>query len=315
VGPPSLALPTGASYGGQAYANVSPQRRRREGGLSPFEIRIVGALLSGTAGGRPAHRRMYNGTPVHADLERLIALQRLDTAAEAARKKLADEPERDKAFDARLDTARQRVAAAKESLADNQNARRTLEKEVAVHQGRLSKFREQAMAVKTNQEYHAVQHEIAHAQTEIKKHEDAMLERMLEADDLAAAVKKAESELAAEQKAIDADRKAMKTEHGELQKALEKMGHERAAIVGALDKQVLLTFEQVAKKRNGIAVAEAKDGICTICHVRLRPQVFNTVRRNESIMQCDHCNRILYFVPATAAAGAAPAVDPSAQPS
>jgi len=256
---------------------------------------------------------MYNGAPVHADLERLIALQRLDTAAEAARKKLADEPERDKAFDARLDAARQRVATAKDRLSDNQNARRAIEKEVAVHQGRLSKFREQAMAVKTNQEYHAIQHEIAHAQAEIKKHEDAMLERMLEADDLTAGVKKAESELAAEQKAIDADRKVMKAEHGELQKALETMGGERAAIVGALDKQVLLTFEQVAKKRHGVAVAEAKDGICTICHVRLRPQVFNTVRRNEAIIQCDSCNRILYFVPAPAAA--APAVDPSAHPS
>jgi predicted nucleic acid-binding Zn-ribbon protein len=256
------------------------------------------------------HCRMYNGAPVHADLERLIALQRLDTAAEAARKKLADEPERDKAFDTRLEAARQRLAAAKDLLAENQNARRTTEKEVAVHQGRLSKFREQAMAVKTNQEYHAIQHEIAHAQAEIKKHEDAMLERMLEADDLTAAVKKAESELAAEQKAIDADRKTMKADHGELQKALEKMGEERVAIVRALDAQVLLTFEQVAKKRNGIAVAEAKNGICTICHVRLRPQVFNTVRRNESIMQCDHCNRILYYVPAPAAA-----VDPSAQPS
>ena len=256
---------------------------------------------------------MYNGAPVHADLERLIALQRLDTAAEAARKKLVDEPERDKAFDARLDAARQRVVTAKDRLTDNQNARRAIEKEVAVHQGRLSKFREQAMAVKTNQEYHAIQHEIAHAQAEIKKHEDAMLERMLEADDLTAGVKKAESELAAEQKAIDADRKVMKTEHGELQRALETMGAERAAIVGALDKQVLLTFEQVAKKRNGVAVAEAKDGICTICHVRLRPQIFNTVRRNESIIQCDSCNRILYFVPAPAAA--APAVDPSAHPS
>ena len=236
---------------------------------------------------------MYNGPPVHADLERLIALQRLDTAAEAARRKLADEPERERALDARIDGAQQRVAAAKERLADNQNARRAIEKEVAVHQGRLSKFREQAMAVKTNQEYHAIQHEIAHAQAEIKKHEDAMLERMLEADDLTAALKKAEADLAAEQKAIDADRKAMKAEHGELQQSLEKMGAERSALVGALDKQVLLTFDQVAKKRNGVAVAEAKDGICTICHVRLRPQVFNTVRRNESIMQCDHCQRIL----------------------
>src|SRR5262249_57587746 len=99
------------------------------------------------------------------------------------------------------EAGKQGVAVAKTELAANQNARRDIEKELALHQGRLSKFREQAMAVKTNQEYHAIQHEIAHAQGEIKTHEDRMLERMLEADELAAAVKKSEGALSAEQKA------------------------------------------------------------------------------------------------------------------
>ena len=241
------------------------------------------------------------GDLMNADLERVIALQRLDSAVDAAKKKLADEPERERALDARLDAAKQHVVDAKARLTENQGARRDIEKELALHQGRLSKFREQAMAVKTNQEYHAIQHEISHAQGEIKTHEDRMLERMLEADELTAAAKKSEAELSAEQKAIDADRKAMKAEHAELQTAIEKMAGERAALVSALPPEVLSRFEQVAKKRNGVAVAEAKEGICTICHVRLRPQVFNTVRRNEEIVQCDSCQRILYFVPAPAA--------------
>jgi predicted nucleic acid-binding Zn-ribbon protein len=54
-------------------------------------------------------------------------------------------------------------------------------------------------------------------------------------------------------------------------------------------------------------VAEARDGICTICHVRLRPQVFNNVRLNADIIQCDSCQRILYFVPAAPAAVEQPA--------
>ena len=130
---------------------------------------------------------------MNADLERLIALQQLDSAAHDAERRLAEEPERDKALDARLEAARQAGGAAKERLAENQNARRAIEKDVAVHQGRLSKFRDQAMAVKTNQEYHAIQHEIAFAQTEIKKLEDKILELMLEADDLTATVKRAET--------------------------------------------------------------------------------------------------------------------------
>jgi len=239
---------------------------------------------------------------MNTDLERLIALQRLDTAADAARRTLASEPEREAALAGRLEGAQQRVASAKTRLADNQTARRAIEKDVAVHQGRLSKFREQAMAVKTNQEYHAIQKEIGFAQGEIKSLEDKVLERMIEADELTSALKKAEAELASEQKAIDADRRAITTEHAELGAALDRMTRERATLVAALDPAVLVTFEQVSRKRNGVAVAEARDGICTICHVRLRPQVFNTVLKNEQIIQCDSCNRILYHVPKSAAA-------------
>ena len=48
-------------------------------------------------------------------------------------------------------------------------------------------------------------------------------------------------------------------------------------------------------------MAEARDGLCTVCHVRLRPQVFNEARRNAGIVQCDSCTRILYFVPVASA--------------
>src|SRR5206468_9534042 len=116
-----------------------------------------------------------------------------DSAAHDAQRRLADGPARAQALDARLEAARRRLAAAKERLAQNQNARRDIEKEVAVHQGRLSKFRDQAMAVKTNQEYHAVQKEIGFAQTEIKMLEDRILERMLEADDLTSSLKRADT--------------------------------------------------------------------------------------------------------------------------
>jgi uncharacterized protein len=239
---------------------------------------------------------------MNADLERVIALQRLDSEAGAARKKLAEAPEREKAFDARLETARQNLAEAKAKLAANQDSRRTIEKEVAVHQGRLSKYRDQAMAVKTNQEYHAIQHEVAHAQGEIKKYEDLILEGMVEADDLAATIKAAEAALATEQKTIDADRKKMQAEDAALETAVAALSAQRAAVVAALDKRVLAIYDTGFAKRQGIAVAEAKDGICTICHVRLRPQMFNEVRRNEAIMQCDSCQRILYYVVPSAAA-------------
>jgi predicted nucleic acid-binding Zn-ribbon protein len=153
------------------------------------------------------------------------------------------------------------------------------------------------MSVKTNLEYQAMQKEIGFAQGEVKALEDRILELMLEGDDLTAIVKDAETQLASEQKAVDADRRKMASELAELSASLEQMSKERSQVVSGLDSRVLATFESISRRRNGVAVAEARDGVCTICHVRLRPQVFNTVRRNEEIVQCDSCNRILYFVP------------------
>src|SRR5437773_5594814 len=191
---------------------------------------------------------------MNADLERLIALQKLVSAAHDAERQLADEPEREKALEGRLDTARRRLAADKERFAENQTARRAVEKDVAIHQGRLSKFREQAMAVKTNQEYHAVQKEIGFAQGEIKTLEDRILELMVEADDLTAAVKRAEAELASEQKAVEADRRGMATELAAMKSSLERIAVERPEVVRALDPHALAVFELVLRRRNGVGV-------------------------------------------------------------
>ena len=87
---------------------------------------------------------------MNPDLERLIALQRLDSAALDAQQRLAGEPEREKTLEAGLESARQVVAATKERLAKNQSARRAIEKDVAGIQIRLSKYRDQLMEVKTN---------------------------------------------------------------------------------------------------------------------------------------------------------------------
>jgi predicted nucleic acid-binding Zn-ribbon protein len=57
-------------------------------------------------------------------------------------------------------------------------------------------------------------------------------------------------------------------------------------------------FEQVAKVRKGVALSMAtRDGLCSLCHVRMRPQVFQQVRQNDTVVQCDSCQRILYWVP------------------
>ena len=232
------------------------------------------------------------------DLERLIQLQHLDTQIQHARQTIAAHPQRLAGADARLLEARQAVDAAKERLKASQDARRALEKDAALYQGRLTKFKDQLAAVKTNREYTAMQHEIATAQTDLGAVEEKVLERMMEADTIAADVKQAEAELAAKQKVIEAEKKELAEELASEQARLEKALAKRTELAAQVDTRAVSLFEQVARARKGVALCPAtRDGLCSVCHVRLRPHVFQQVRTNDSIIQCDSCQRILYYVP------------------
>jgi len=231
---------------------------------------------------------------MHPDLERLIRLQQLDTFAESARRTIADLPERAGALDRRLASARAEVDSARQRAAANQSARRAAEQELAAQQARLSRYKDQLMEVKTNKEYQAMQKEIEAAQKEVRQLEDRILERMIDADEIAAAIKQAESGLEAEQAEVDAERLKLEGEARALQTDLDKVASRRQALVSEISAPAMATFELLIGRR-GTAVVEARDGHCTACHVRLRPQAFNDLRRNDSLMQCDSCQRILYF--------------------
>jgi uncharacterized protein len=235
---------------------------------------------------------------LNPDLEHLIHLQELDLAAERYRRRIADIPIQQAALDARLAARAGAVDAVKARIAESQAARREVEKDLAAVQSRLSKFKNQLMEVKTNKEYQAMQKEMSVAEQEISDLETRMLERMEEADGLAIELKTAQGALAAEQADVTRERQALEDERGSAAGELERASGERVRIAAAIGAEALALFERLAHGRRGVAMAEARDGVCTVCHVRLRPQIFNDARRNAGIVQCDSCARILYFVPA-----------------
>jgi predicted nucleic acid-binding Zn-ribbon protein len=232
------------------------------------------------------------------DLDRLIKLQHLETTIAEARAAIAAHPQRLADADARLNTAQHAVDAAKEQLKANHDARRALEKDVSVYQGRLTKFKDQLMEVKTNREYQAMQHEIATAQSDLGAVEEKVLERMVEADVIAADVKTAETALAAQQKAVEAEKKEHAQDLAAEETSLAHATEARAALVKDIEPRLMALFEQVARVRKGVAISTAtRDGLCALCHVRLRPSVFQQVRHNDTIIQCESCHRVLYWIP------------------
>ena len=231
------------------------------------------------------------------DLERLIQLQDVESRAAVASKAIAEAPGRIASLDALLQSATAALAAAKQSLADNQTHRRSIDKDLISAQQRQEKYKEQLMAVKTNDEYRAMQHQIEAVATEVLQHEERVLVSMLEADEINASIKKSEAALKAAQAKVAAERGAIENEVKANQAALAECNATRDKVIAALEnKGVIDTFQRIAKVR-GTAVARAEGERCTVCQVRLRPAVFAEVRKNDQIVQCDSCNRILFFTP------------------
>jgi uncharacterized protein len=250
--------------------------------------------------------RFHARNALNPDLQHLIHLQELDLAAERSRRRMTDIPALQRSLDARLAERTAAVDSVKARIAACQAARRDVEKDLAAVQTRLSKFKNQLMEVKTNKEYQAMQKEMSVAEQEISDQETRMLERMEEADALAIELKTAETALKTEQAAIARDRQALDAERAQIEQELQRTSDERTSTAALVSKEALAVFERIAQSRKGLAMAEARDGLCTVCHVRLRPQVFNEARRNASLIHCDSCTRLLYFVPAPS-----PAVQPA----
>jgi uncharacterized protein len=243
---------------------------------------------------------------MHSDLQHLIQLQDLDLSVDRNRRRIADIPAAQDALEKRLSDRTTALSVIKERMSASQAARREIEKELAFVQGRLSKFKDQLMEVKTNKEYQAMQHEIATAEQSVRSQEDRLLDRMEEAEILAGELKGAEAALKAEQAEVAREKQQLEAERVQLESETERLADARAAIVAKLSPRAIALFDYVARHRKGFALSEAREGHCTQCHVRLRPQVFNEVRRNDSLIQCESCSRILYFVPAAAEGSTSP---------
>jgi len=235
------------------------------------------------------------------DLERLILLQDIERRASAAARIVADAPGTLAALATTLANARAGVDAAKTAIADNQVARRALERDLQSAQQRLEKYKDQTMAVKTNEEFHAMQHQMAAVKADIDRLEGSILEVMMAADALQARLATAEETLKTQSAAVAAQQAAVSAERDANAAIVTACAAERKALVTQMSPAVVATFDKVARQRAGIGLARADAERCVVCQVRLRPMVYTAVKRNDSIIQCDSCQRILYFIPPTPA--------------
>ncbi len=230
------------------------------------------------------------------DIERLLELQAADQEIRKLREEIAALPKRVAAIEQKLAGTKAHLEMARASAKDDEANRKKFEANIKDLQLKISKYRDQSLDVKTNDQYKALLHEIQFAEQDIRLNEDRILEVMLTVEAREKDVKAAEAELKAETAEIEKEKEEARKVTAEDQKELAEWNAKRDALRQAIAEDTLRQYERVAKFR-GSGLAEVRDHKCMGCQVMLRPQTYNEARHGETVMACESCQRIYYYIP------------------
>jgi predicted nucleic acid-binding Zn-ribbon protein len=231
---------------------------------------------------------------MHPDLPLLMELQAVDKEITRLKAEIASQPGHIATIEARLKFHVEQLEQDKKTLAAHYKERKDFEKEIIAVREKISKYKEQMLAVKTNDQYRALQSEIDFAETAIKGFEEKIIEKRVLDEGLESAVKKAQAALDTEKVGVEKEKSVISARTRQDEAVLSAKQQERAEIVSKISELSYSEYTRLSRKPP--AIAEIRNNACMGCRVRLRPQAINELRSNSTIRYCESCHRIQFFV-------------------
>ncbi len=227
-------------------------------------------------------------------LELLFRLQSIDSNIQRSETLQRQFEEEVKKLQAELDSEGQKSSDVKQEVDELVKKHREYEAVLKVLEDQKNKVQEKMMAIKTNKEYTAAQHEIASIDQSIGKQEDEIILTMDAIENAKELISGAEAALQQAQQRFDDKKKQAATELSNYLADIEKQKGERETLQQEIKPDMLRAYQQIFKARKGIAVVLADNEHCFGCSMKIPSQLYNEVVRGDQLHTCPHCRRILY---------------------
>ena len=253
----------------------------------------------------PAHNRQVPGSnpgrPIFprgkdVDFDNLIHLQKLDKEVMDISLFLENIPSQVEKIDEKIETSSRTISLAKEKMTRNQKKRRDLEAELKDVKVRISKYNLQLNEVKTNKEYSLLLKEIEEAKKKVDTMEEEIITEMFAADEIEEEIKAADQEYKQAKEKFSREKDALQQKRKELEEKRKKLLQEKDELLPKIPSDQTSLYLKIFSKKNGIALSPVNDDFCSMCHVRIRPQVLNELKGQEKVIVCENCGRILYWL-------------------
>lgn len=232
---------------------------------------------------------------METDFENLIKLQKIDIEMRNTSVLLDDFPHQIEEIDQKSEESLQMVQDAKDNFSQNQKNRRDLESELQDTKEKIAKYKRQLNEVKTNKEYSSLLKEIDETKERIDSLEEEIIGEMLSADDIEKEIKLASNKADEVQTELAKKKETIIQEKNKAEEKLRNLEEEKENLLPKIPSEQMKLYKQISRMKNGIVLSPVKDEFCTMCHMRIRPQMVNELIAGSQIITCENCGRILYY--------------------
>jgi len=228
-------------------------------------------------------------------LSLLIQLQDIDTEIRSLNIRKNQLPVKLAALEDKRTANKKNLDGVKETLLIVQKDRRDREQNLESGIQKTERLKGRASEIKTNKEYQALLKEIEVAEQEKKAIEDEILFLMEKIDTAVAAITATENNVREEENKILSERQALETAMIKVDETLKVAEQKKQDIASGIESSVFAKYQRLLETKAGSAIVEVRGESCSGCFMSIPPQVFVNVKKNENIITCPQCGRILYY--------------------
>lgn len=224
-----------------------------------------------------------------------MVLQDRDLKKSQLEKVLASIPRERVAIEARIQTHRAGIEAAKKTVTDLELKRKELENLLGSLDDQIKRYRSQQLQIKKNDEYQALTHEIELTEGRIGEVEEQEIELLYELDTGKRAAGEAEAKLKADIEAENAQLARIADREKQISSDLASAQAEVDDARGHVAPGLLPRYDQLSRTIGLPVVVPMHGAKCGGCHLKVSAGVETEVRKGVEIVACDNCTRLLFF--------------------
>jgi len=241
------------------------------------------------------HVRWSEDLAVKSELEKLIALQELDIKIRQIETEIANIPNQQAEIESQFNAFAADYLDKKNRLETAKKEQRQVEQDLKESEDKLEKYKQDLMRVRNEREYSTVLREIDVTKKAISGLETLTLETLEIIEQLEKEIEALTPEIEVKRQEFDVLIENCSANLEKLKADLDTWYQHRVGLVNTIPADLSAKYDRLTQLRDGLALAEVRDGSCTSCFMTIRPQVYADVRKGEEILSCDNCSRILYY--------------------